>query len=132
MRLAVVTTHPIQYYAPLFRLLAKDPDIELKVFYTWSQSALGAKYDRDFGKMIEWDIPLLDGYPYEFVENLAKDPGVHHFNGIVNPDLNKLILVMETFIPVNLGWNFRSHLACYTIFQWQDSGIIQGRFHPAR
>jgi hypothetical protein len=41
MRLAVVSTHPIQYYAPLFRLLGKDPEIELKVFYTWSQSSQG-------------------------------------------------------------------------------------------
>jgi glycosyltransferase involved in cell wall biosynthesis len=126
MRLAVVTTHPIQYYAPLFRLLAKEPEIELNVFYTWSQSSQGSKYDRDFGKMIEWDIPLLEGYPYEFVNNTAKDPGVHHFKGIINPDLNKKIRAWKPDFLLIIGWNFRSHLACMSYFKGRTPVLFRG------
>ena len=61
-KIAIVTSHPIQYYAPLFRLLAKK--VELKVFYTWGKEAL-VKFDPGFGKKVEWDIPLLDGYEYQ-------------------------------------------------------------------
>jgi len=32
-RLAVVITHPIQHFVPLFARLAQMPDVELKVFF---------------------------------------------------------------------------------------------------
>lgn len=38
-KLAIVTTHPIQYYAPLFRLLHQREQVSIKVFYTWGESA---------------------------------------------------------------------------------------------
>jgi glycosyltransferase involved in cell wall biosynthesis len=126
MRLAIVTTHPIQYYAPLFRLLAKSPELELKVFYTWSQSGSGAKFDVDFGKMVEWDIPLLDGYDYAFVPNAAKDPGLHHFNGIRNPVLIPDIKKWKADILLVIGWNFRSHLACMRYFKGRIPVLFRG------
>jgi glycosyltransferase involved in cell wall biosynthesis len=126
MRLAIVTSHPIQYYAPLFRLLAKEPGIELKVYYTWSQSQQGAKFDRDFGKMIDWDIPLLDGYPYEFVNNTSKDPGVHHFKGIINPDLNNKITEWNPDFLMIIGWNFRSHFSAMRHFKGRIPVLFKG------
>jgi glycosyltransferase involved in cell wall biosynthesis len=126
MRLAIVTTHPIQYYAPLFMLLAKEPGIELKVFYTWSQTRQGPKYDQDFGKMIEWDIPLLDGYLYEFIENTAPDPGVHHFNGIVNPNLQNKIREWKPGFLLVIGWNFRSHLSALRHFKGKIPVLFRG------
>src|SRR5665647_1236493 len=86
-RLAIVTTHPIQYNAPLFELLSQRKNIEIKVFYTWGESVLQEKYDPGFGKVIQWDIPLLKGYEYEFLKNTADDKGSHHFNGIINPHI---------------------------------------------
>ncbi|HEY0579871.1 MAG TPA: hypothetical protein VGC75_04115, partial [Candidatus Nitrosocosmicus sp.] len=83
-RLAIVSTHPIQYYAPLFQLLASIPGVCLKVFYTWGESSVN-KMDPGFQKQIEWDIPLLEGYEYEFLVNTSDNPGTHHFNGIINP-----------------------------------------------
>jgi glycosyltransferase involved in cell wall biosynthesis len=126
MRLAVITTHPIQYYAPLFRLLAKEPEIELKVFYTWSQAGRGAKYDADFGKMIEWDIPLLDGYKHVFVPNTSKDPGLHHFKGIRNPELIPAIKEWNAEILLVIGWNFRSHLASMHYFKGRIPVLFRG------
>jgi glycosyltransferase involved in cell wall biosynthesis len=126
VRIAVITTHPIQYYAPLFRNLAKEQGIELKVFYTWSQSQQGANFDRDFGKTIAWDIPLLNGYQFEFVENLAKDPGVHHFSGIVNPSLNEKISTWKPDFLLMIGWNFRSHLAAMRYFKGKIPVLFRG------
>jgi len=85
-KLAVVTTHPIQYHVPWMIRLA-EKKIRIKVFYTWEQSGSGNVYDAGFGRNIQWDIPLLEGYEHEFVDNVARSPGVHHFRGIVNPDL---------------------------------------------
>lgn len=39
-KLAIVTTHPIQYNAPLFALLASRNKITIKVFYTWGSQVM--------------------------------------------------------------------------------------------
>lgn len=107
MRLAIITTHPIQYYAPVFKLLAGQMDI--KVFYTWGSQAQ-EKFDPGFGKTIAWDIPLLDGYAYEWVKNTASDPGSHHFKGIVNPDLINQVTNWQADAILVYGWAYDGHL----------------------
>ena len=116
-RLAIITTHPIQYNAPFFKLLAERKKIEIKVFYTWSQSKEGIKYDPGFGKNIEWDIPLLDGYNYTFVENIALNPGSDHFNGIKNPTLLNEIKNWGANAVLVYGWSFKSHFAAIRYFK---------------
>ena len=86
-RLAIITTHPIQYNAPLFSLLNKRGKIHVKVFYTWGQSEKADLYDPGFGIERKWDIPLVEAYDHEFIENISRYPGTDHFMGIVNPGL---------------------------------------------
>ena len=109
-RIAIISTHPIQYNAPLFEQISKDQCIELMVYYTWGESSLGSKYDPDFGKVIEWDIPLLEGYNYTFVNNTSSDQGSHHYKGIINPSLNQEIEAWNPDVIWVWGWAFDSHL----------------------
>jgi glycosyltransferase involved in cell wall biosynthesis len=69
MQLAHLVTHPIQYQAPLLRRVAADPDIQLKVFFA-SDLSVRKFVDAGFGRPIEWDVPLLGGYEYEFLPAL--------------------------------------------------------------
>jgi len=107
-KLAVITTHPIQYYAPVFRLLHQRGKIQLMVFYTAGGSDK-TLYDTGFKQNITWDIPLLDGYDYTWVTNTAKDPGSHHFQGIVNPGLIAQINAWQPDAVLVIGWAYRSH-----------------------
>lgn len=86
IRLAIVTTHPIQYYDPWFRFIAEEGHIHIKVYYLWD-FGVKDREDQDFGDSIKWDIPMLEGYDYEFLTNKAEDPGTHHWRGIDNPEL---------------------------------------------
>ena len=115
-KLAIITTHPIQYNAPLFRMLTERKKIIVKVFYTWSQSMAGKRFDPGFGQNIEWDIPLLDGYDYSFVNNMAAAPGSHHYKGINNPTLIKELKEWDASAILVYGWNFKSHLAVIRYF----------------
>jgi glycosyltransferase involved in cell wall biosynthesis len=108
-KLAIVTTHPVQYNVPWIVRLAQK-DIQIKVFYTYEQAGNGAVYDSGFGKDIKWDIPLLDGYDYEFVPNKARKPGLVRFMGIVNPSLIKKIEAYDPDQLLVIGWNYHSHL----------------------
>jgi glycosyltransferase involved in cell wall biosynthesis len=70
LRLAYLVSHPIQYQAPLLRRIAREPDIELTVFFGSDFSVKGYK-DEGFGGVgIKWDIPLLEGYQHEFLPAL--------------------------------------------------------------
>ena len=66
LRLAIVVSHPIQYYVPLYRKLAGDPDIELKVYY-FSDLSIRGGFDEGFGGEVRWNIDLMSGYDSEFV-----------------------------------------------------------------
>jgi glycosyltransferase involved in cell wall biosynthesis len=125
-KLAIISSHPIQNNAPLFALLAKETDIDLMVFYTWGESSLGPKLDPDFGKVIEWDIPLLEGYNYTFLNNTSKDPGSHHFKGIINPTLNQEIESWGADIVWIWGWAFDSHLKALRYFKGKKEVWFRG------
>lgn len=122
MKLAIVTTHPIQYYAPLFRLLAANRVIDIKVFYTWEKGA--ESFDEGFGKTFSWDIPLLDGYAYEFVSNngdMRKD-----FLHVKNPGLEKAIVNWGASAILVVGWNYRSHLRAMRYFSGRMPVLFRG------
>jgi glycosyltransferase involved in cell wall biosynthesis len=89
-RVLIVSSHPVQYAAPLYRLMAQHPKLDILVAYC---SLLGAErgVDPGFGIEVEWDIPLLDGYPWVCVPNKSPKPGLGRFWGLVNPELWRLI-----------------------------------------
>lgn len=124
-KLAIITTHPIQYYAPVFKHIT-DRGITCKVFYTWGKGGLQGKYDPNFGKTIEWDIPLLEGYEYEFCENIGAQPGSHHFKGIMNPHLIASIKAYGATHILVFGWNFQSHLKVLRHFEGKLPILFRG------
>lgn len=115
-KLAIITTHPIQYYAPVFKLLHDRVQIKVKVFYTWGREAI-EKFDPGFGKAISWDIPLLEAYPYEWVQNTAADKGSHHFKGIINPELIQQVTSWQPDAILVYGWAYNSHLKTMRYFK---------------
>lgn len=121
-KLAIIVSHPIQYYAPVFALLAKKEGITLKVFYTWEKNA--AAFDRDFGKNVAWDIPLLEGYEYSFVSN-AGNSG-RGFWQIKNLGLIKEIETWQSDTVLVIGWNYRSHLRAMFHFKGRIPVLFRG------
>lgn len=122
-RLAIITSHPIQYNAPLFKLL--NEHVIIKVFYTLKKSDEKI-FDKQFGMSIDWDIPLLEGYPYTFVNNISPNPGSLHFNGIINPTLNKEIEDWKADALLIYGWAFSSHLKAIRHFYRKIPVIFRG------
>jgi len=125
-KLAIISSHPIQYNAPLFALLAKEDKIDLKVFYTWGVDSIKEKFDPDFQQVIKWDIPLLEGYQYQFLNNTSKKTGSHHFKGIINPDLNQEIEKWGADIIWVWGWAFDSHLKALRYFKGKKEVWFRG------
>ena len=105
-RLAILSTHPIQYNAPLFQMLAQQESIDLKVFY--SKKTEQVSYDKDFGQEVTWDVPLTEGYLNE------------SFDAKEKTGRNQLMAAIESFNASALlvyGWNFDGHLAAMRHFR---------------
>ncbi len=108
-RLALVVSHPIQYYVPLYQRLARREELEIRVFYTW-HAGEKAVLDRGFETPVAWDIPLTEGYEFELVPNVARDPGTHHFFGLRNPSLIAQLTAWRPDVVHVTGWAWWSHL----------------------
>ena len=126
IRLAIVTSHPIQYYAPLFRSLAQSGEVLPRVFFTWSQTEAGPVRDAEFGRAISWDIPLLAGYEHEFVKNIARRPGTDHFWGLNTPGLAAAIEAWAPNALLVIGWHSWSHLRALMHFKGRVPVFFRG------
>ncbi len=125
-RLAIVTTHPIQYNAPLFKCLGERGIIEIMVFYTWGEAVQQDKYDPGFGVNVNWDVPVLQGYNYRFPENTAKRKGSDHFLGIDNPGIVEEIDAWKPDALLVYGWNFKSHLKLMVHYKGRIPVLFRG------
>ncbi len=135
-KLAVINTHPIQYYSPYYRELDDQGGLDVKVFYSWRGSTEEA-YDPGFEQEVSWDIPLLDGYECTFVGNTSSDPGTHHFWGITAPQMIDRIEEWSPDAVLIFGWNYRTHLRALRYFHGRipvlfrgDSTLLDESFGP--
>lgn len=104
-RLAILSSHPVQYYAPLFRVLADR--IDLHVFYahraTPEQQALAG-----FGQAFDWDLDLLGGYKSTFLTNVSTRPGTNHFGGCDTPEIGSILAQGRFDAVLSLGWHLKA------------------------
>lgn len=77
--LAILTSHPIQYQAPLWRALAAA-GLKFEVWFL-TPHAVAASFDREFGRSFAWDVDLLAGYPHRFLP-IEDGWTMNRFNGV--------------------------------------------------
>lgn len=92
MKIALVISHPIQHFCPMYASWASIDGIDLKVFFG---SNLGAvKYiDPNFKKEIQWNNLYLDEFNHEFLNGdkiLQSEP---------NLDAENLNKKLDEFVP---------------------------------
>lgn len=110
IRLAIILSHPVQYYSPWFRWLADhQTELTIRVFYLWDAGAT-ATHDPQFGQTFAWDVDLLSGYEHEFVPNISARPGTEHFQGLRNPTLHSRVAKWQPDAALLFGYRYHTHL----------------------
>lgn len=135
-RLSIVASHPIQHFCPLYRALAADGRLDLKVFFA-SDAGKTPYYDQAFARHVGWGDDITQGFDHQFLagsapydigggagsRNLAKELG------IFDPDVVQL-------------YGYRSKLSRQALF-WAklngrpslmvgDSELLSPRSLPSR
>lgn len=102
IKVAIFATHPIQYQVPWFRALAGAAGIRLKVYYALlpdeNQQGIG------FNVPFQWDIPMLEGYPWEVLPNTSRSPNLGRFFGANTPGVATALSRDRPDIAIITGW----------------------------
>jgi len=133
--IGILATHPIQYYVPWYRALAGHPEINLRVFYCHRQTPQG-QAEAGFGVPFDWDIPLFDGYAYQFLTNKSRHPNVYTFFGCNTPEIMNIIFESSFDAFMVQGWSMLSFwqaiIACWRahtpVLVRGDSQLLTHRF----
>ena len=99
----ILCTHPIQHYIPWCKLLAKNPEIYLPVYFCHRQTPKGQS-KAGYGISFEWDIPMLEGYENRFLQNIPKDPNVFNFFGCNTAEIKEIINNSKFGAFIEQGW----------------------------
>lgn len=132
-RIGVLVTHPVQYFAPLFRRLASEPGVDLTVYYAYQPTP--QEQGHGFGVAFEWDIDLLSGYDSRFLTNVSAAPGTSGFAGCDTPEIADIIRREKFDAFLVTGWHAKSHWqamrACWAtgtpVLVRGDSQLGEGR-----
>jgi glycosyltransferase involved in cell wall biosynthesis len=104
--LAVVVSHPIQHFAAWFRELNRLEELEVKVLYCCDWG-VHDYYDPEFGSSFRWDVPLLEGYPHEFLP-IRRRPRRLTFRQVDNPNVGKSLDGFRPDVVMAFGYRYRT------------------------
>lgn len=71
LRVAHLVSHPIPYFAPLYRELSSRREIDLTVYF-YSDASVRPYPDSEFGRAIRWDASLLEGYRWKLLPSAKR------------------------------------------------------------
>lgn len=119
IRLAYLVSHPIQYQAPLLKLIANQNKIKLLTIFR-SDLSVGEFFDNEFGVSMKWDTPLTEGYDHIFLKSLGSGTKFSFFSPF-NYGLMQILLKRRIDVLWVHGWG--SLFQVYAIFMARILGI---------
>jgi glycosyltransferase involved in cell wall biosynthesis len=111
MTLLVLSTHPVQYHAPVYRALQAHFGIPTTVIYA-SDFSVAGYHDRDFGTSLAWDTDLLSGYDARFLSRV-RDGGATNDAEVSAKGIGKLIRQINPEVILVQGYRPRFDLRAF-------------------
>lgn len=121
-RVLLVATHPIPYIIPLFRLMAAEPQWQPQVAYC-CLAGVEAYRDREFATQVQWDLPVLEGYPWVQLPNRSPQPGLGRFWGLVNPQVMRWVAQSDVVI-VYTGYVYATFWLALLAAKWHGKAFL--------
>ena len=106
-RLGILVTHPIQYFAPLYRELSADPDLDVTVYFAHRPTP--REQGAGFGVAFTWDVDLTSGYRHVYLRNRAARPG-EGFRGYDTPEIADVLRRERYDALLVSGWHVQTYL----------------------
>jgi glycosyltransferase involved in cell wall biosynthesis/UDP-N-acetylglucosamine:LPS N-acetylglucosamine transferase len=124
--LLIVSSHPIQYYSPIFRLLSKLKQFKTSVVYLTLPDSRSQSLG--FGQDFTWDIPLLTGHEYSVVKSSTGKGLVDGFMGVkIKKPMDEVKTISTTGKPdavLITGWHFWGMVQLFVALKLSNIPII--------
>ena len=105
--LAILTSHPIQYQAPLWRALAAA-QLPVQVWFLTNHGFVESR-DVGFGRSFTWDLDLMSGFPSKFLD-VGTDWDMARFRGVrLRESLVERLRQEHIRVLWIEGWRFQAH-----------------------
>lgn len=111
MKLLVFDSHPVQYRVPVWQLLESTRPGELHVVYASDCSVRGHQ-DKEFGKTVSWDEPMLSGYGHTIL-NCEKGEPLSTWGSLTGKGVSHLIETIKPDAVLLTGLNYKYDLVAY-------------------
>jgi glycosyltransferase involved in cell wall biosynthesis len=111
VKIAVINSHPIQYFAPLYKELNNSHGIEITSLYL-SDLNLKPSIDPGFKREITWDVDMLEGYNYKFIGKYKKNKP-NGFLSLIAPEIWTEIRSSDYDVIWLHGYNFAAYLVAF-------------------
>lgn len=122
-RIAVVNSHPIQYFAPLYAYLNRDPFLEITALYC-SDSSLRGSVDPGFGRPVAWDVDLLAGYDVKWLGERAKTRSPGGFWSLVCPEVWREIRDGRFDAVWLHGYAYAAYVLAFLATKWHGNPVL--------
>jgi glycosyltransferase involved in cell wall biosynthesis len=129
VRIAVVTSHPIQYATPLYAFLNRDPELDVTALFCSDVSLRGVT-DRGFGQPITWDVDLLNGFNSIFLGKRARTRTLSGFWSLICPELAREIRKARYDVVLVHGQQFAAYVVAFAVAKLQGIPVMtRGETH---
>lgn len=122
-RIAVVNSHPIQYFAPLYAYLNRDPSLEITALYC-SDSSLRGSVDPGFGRPVAWDVDLLAGYKVKWLGERSKTRTPGGFWSLVCPEVWREIRDGRFDAVWLHGYAYAAYVLAFLAAKWHGTPVL--------
>lgn len=110
-KLLILDSHPVQYKAPVYRQLAKLKPGAFKVVYCSDCSVRGHR-DQDFGQVVAWDTPLLEGYEHIILNN-ERNVALEGFRSLSSRGIVKMLRAEKPRAVLISQFSYEADLVTY-------------------
>lgn len=124
--LLIISSHPIQYYSPIFSKLDRVQGFRSTVFYLSVPNSKSQSLG--FEQNFNWDIPLLQGYSYRLARTFNGKGLFAGFFGVKlkNPwaELKQIKLKKKPDTVLITGWHFWGMVQLFLVSKMSNMPII--------
>jgi glycosyltransferase involved in cell wall biosynthesis len=106
-KLVVIETHPIQYHAPVYRVLQSKFGINVTAIYG-SDFSIRGYYDSEFDATFSWDNDLLSGYSSIFLSSVVSG-GARSVEEVSVRGLSKALTQIAPSVVLLVGYSPSFH-----------------------
>jgi glycosyltransferase involved in cell wall biosynthesis len=109
--LVVIETHPVQYHAPVYRLVEEAYGIPVTVIYGSDFSVAGYR-DKEFNASFSWDVDLTAGNNVRFLSR-AREGGAQSFEEVSARGLSRMLEAVQGSAVLLTGYSRWFNIAAF-------------------